>query len=295
MADFLTALKSKPIQIYGAIGSLLIDRGFDLTQCLGQWFLENPEELRWVTRQYLDAGCRLHAAGGSQCGPWKLEKWGLQDKIVEMNREVTEIVKEVVPADHFVGGSILPTGKMLKPLGDLDPEELPAAYRQEAEGYALGGADVILVLTMSQLEEAEIAVRAAKQVTDLPIVAAMAFDTTPKGPRTMMGVDPRTAAARLSEAGADVIGHNCGGAEPRAMVEILTEMRAVTDKPLIAKPNAGNPELVEGETVWPGSPEAFADRVAAWIEAGAAVFGGCCGTTPDHARAMDQVLRSMSA
>jgi 5-methyltetrahydrofolate--homocysteine methyltransferase len=293
MSDFLSSIQSGPMQIYGAIGSLLIDRGFDMTQCLGQWFMDNPEELRWVTRQYLEAGCRLHAAGGSQCGPWKLKKWNLEGQIVEMNQGVSRIVKQEVPKDHFVGGSILPSGKMLKPLGDLDPDELMEAYQQEAEGYAKGGSDVILVLTMTQLEEAAIAVQAAKRVCNLPVVAAMSFDITPLGPRTMMGVDPKSAAARLEEAGADVVGHNCGGAPPEAMAEILGQMREVTDMPLIAKPNAGLPQVKDGNTVWPGSPDEFARQIESWVEAGAAIVGGCCGTTPEHALAMDQAMQKL--
>ena len=110
MSDFLETIKEKPLVVYGGIGSLLVERGFDLTGCLGKWLLENPGQIEWFTRQYITAGCRILASAGSQCGPWKLKSWGLEDRIIELNRNVTEKVKALLPADHFVLGSIMPTG-----------------------------------------------------------------------------------------------------------------------------------------------------------------------------------------
>jgi 5-methyltetrahydrofolate--homocysteine methyltransferase len=172
---------------------------------------------------------------------------------------------------------------MLKPLGDLDPELLYDAYREEVVGYAEGGVDVLWIMTMMDIEEAVIAVKAAKDFSSLPVMASMSFDFTAKGGRTIMGVDPVTAAKRLVEAGADVVGHNCGGATPEESTLILREMRTVTDKPLVAKPNGGKPELIDGKNYYPFTPEQFAMEVPNWVDAGARVVGGCCGTTPKHA------------
>jgi 5-methyltetrahydrofolate--homocysteine methyltransferase len=293
MSDFLETIKARPLVTYGAVGSLLVDRGFDMTGCLGKWLLDNPDQLDWFTGQYLEAGCHILASAGSQCGPWKLKPWGLEDRVIELNRRVTERVKALLPEGHFLLGSILPTGRMLRPLGDLDPQMLYEAYRDEVVGYVQGGADIIWIMTMTDLEEAVIGVRAAKDFSNLPVMAAMAFDNTPKGPRTVMGVDPKTAAIRLSEAGADVIGHNCGGADPGSVDRILDEMRLVTDKPLVAKPNAGMPVLVDGKTQWPETPQAFAAAAATWVKSGARVVGGCCGSTPAHAAAISRAVEDM--
>jgi len=293
MSDFMETIKERPLVTYGAVGSLLAGRGFDMTGCLGKWLLDNPDQLDWFTRQYLEAGCHILASAGSQCGPWKLKPWGLEDRIIELNRKVTERVKVLLPEDHFLLGSILPTGKMLRPLGDMDPQALYEAYGDEVVGYAQGGADIIWIMTMTDLDEAVIGVKAAKDFSKLPVMAAMAFDNTPKGPRTIMGVDPKTAAIRLSEAGADVVGHNCGGADLESVTRILDEMRKVIDKPLVAKPNAGTPILVDGKTHWPETPEAFAAAASMWVKTGARVVGGCCGSTPAHAAAISQALKDM--
>ena len=290
MSNFLETIKERPLVTYGAVGSLLVERGFDLTGCLGKWLLENPDRIEWFTRQYITAGCRILASAGSQCGPWKLKPWGLENQVIELNRKVTEQVKALVPEDHFVLGSIMSTGRMLKPLGDLDPQALYEAYRDEVIGYAQGGADIIWIMTMTDLDEAVIGVKAAKDFCNLPVMAAMAFDNTPNRPRTIMGVDPKIAALELSKAGADVVGHNCGGADLKQVTRILNEMREATDKPLVAKPNAGSPVLIDGKTQWPATPQDFATEVLMWIKAGARVVGGCCGSTPLHAAAISQAL-----
>jgi len=282
MTSFIEQIEKEPVICFGAIATMLIDRGFDLSGCLGKWFLDNPDDLRWLTKQYMDAGCKIMGAGGSQGGPWKLEKWGLESKIIEINTGVTKIVKQSIPSGCYVTGTILPSGKLLKPMGDLDPEELYNGYKEEVTGYAEGGVDAMWVMTMMDIEEAVIAVKASKE-SGLPVIASMAFGMMPKGTYTMMGVDPKTAAKRLAAAGADIIGHNCGGATPEAVTSILRQMREVTDKPLVAKPNAGKPEVVNGKTLYNLPPQDFAMHAANWVDAGAKIIGGCCGSTPEHA------------
>ncbi len=292
MSAFLEAITTEPLVCYGAVATMLIERGFDMSGCLGKWFLDNPDELRRITMQYVDAGCGIVGSAGSQSGPWKLARWGLQDKIIELNRGVTKIIKEILPQGYFVAGTILPTGKLLKPLGDLDREELGDAYREEVVGYAEGGADVIWVMTMMDIEEAVIAVKAAKKFSNLPVIASMAFDVTPKGARTMMGVDPKTAATQLVEAGADIVGHNCGGVTPEEVTLILEEMSEVTNSPLVSKPNAGKPEVADGKTRWPFTPLQYATEVPKWVAAGARIVGGCCGSTPEHAARISEALKT---
>ncbi len=283
MTPFLRAVEKEPLVCFGAVATMVQNRGFDLTGCLGKWFIDHPDDLRWLTRQYVNAGCQIMGAGGSQCGPWKLEKWGLEDQIMAINRGVTETIRSEMPAGSYITGTILPTGKLLAPMGDLDPDALYEAYREEAAGYAEGSADAIWVMTMMDIEEAVIAVNAVKDATPLPVIASMAFDMTPRGPHTMMGVDPETAASRLVAAGADIVGLNCGGVTPEEATPVLEEMRKVTDKPLVSKPNAGKPEVIGNLTQWQASPEQFAASAADWVAAGARIVGGCCGSTPAHA------------
>jgi 5-methyltetrahydrofolate--homocysteine methyltransferase len=292
---FLERIAEEPIVCSGAVGTMLAERGFEISDCKGKWVLEHPEDLEWLTKQYLDAGCEIIGAGGSQSCRWKLEKWGLQDKVTEINYKVTRIVKGVASADTIVVGTILPSGKMLQPLGDLDPDALYDAYKEEVLGYFEGGVDVIWIMTMMDLEEAVIAVKAAKDFSDLPVMASMSFDLTPNGARTIMGVDPVSAAKRLVEAGADVVGHNCGGATPGEATLVIREMKNVTDTPLVSKPNGGKPEINEGKTSWPFTPEQFAEEAVNWVDAGARIVGGCCGTTPKHAAKIVEAVKNIKS
>jgi len=289
--SFLERIKREPLVCFGAIATMLIQRGFELSLPLGQWSLEHPYDIQWLTRQYLRAGCEVVASAGSQSCKWKLEKWGLSKAVRQMNEKVTRIVKKVTPEGCYVAATILPSGKMLKPLGEIEPEELYDAYREEVIGYAEGGADVLWIMTMMDLEEALIALKAAKDFSDLPTIVSMSFDYTPEGGRTLMGVDPRRAATDLARAGADVVGHNCGGATPEEASLILGEMSTVTDRPLVSKPNAGKPDLVDGKPCWPYSPDEYAAQVPKWLAAGARIMGGCCGTTPDHAAKISAAVK----
>lgn len=292
MNNFLKKIaEQEPMVCYGAVGTMLTQKGFDLTGCIGKWLLDNPDNLRWITKKYVDAGCTIIAAGGSQSGPWKLKNWGLENEIIKINSQVTEIVKHEIPKECFIAGTILPSGKLLKPMGDLDPDKLDKAYQQEAKGYAKGGAHAIWVMTMMDIEEACIAVKAAKKAANLPVIASMAFDVTKRGIYTMMGVDPQTAAIRLTEAGADIVGHNCGKAAPDQVIPILEQMKKVTDKPLVVKPNAGIPQLIDGVTCWQSTPDEYAASAVKWVEAGAKIVGGCCGSTPEHAFRISRALK----
>ncbi len=292
MTGFLERINEEPLVCYGAVATMLVERGFDISGCRGKWLLDHPDDLKWITKKYLDAGCKIVGAGGSQSCRWKLEKWGLQDKVTEINCQVARIVREVTTEDCFVAGTILPTGKMLKPLGDLDPEVLYSAFREEVLGYVEGGVDVIWVMTMMDIEEAVIALKAAKDFSNLPVIVSMSFDLTAKGGRTLMGLDPGTAAQRLAKEGAAVVGHNCGGATPEEATLILKEMRRATDKPLVAKPNGGKPKWVDGKDYWPFTPKQFAKEVSSWVSAGARIVGGCCGTTPKHAAEISTAVNS---
>ncbi len=292
MSNFLERLNTDVLVTFGAVATELERDGFDLSGFLGGWVVDHPDAYQRLLKAYVDVGCELLGVTGSQGTRFRLEKWGLQDKVMEINTKATKIVSEVTPPNGFVVGTCMASGKMLEPLGDATPDLLYNAFREEAVGYAEGGADVLWIMTMFDIQEAVLAVKAAKDFTQLPVIASMSFDFTPKGGRTMMGVDPKTAVEKLLDAGADVIGHNCGGATPEESTHILREMRILTDKPLVAKPNAGIPESVDGRQVYPATPERYAKEVPSWIAAGARVVGGCCGAGLEHTAKIAAAVRA---
>ena len=195
-------------------------------------------------------------------------------------------VRRVAAGRAHVSASVGPTGKLLEPYGDTEPAEVEAAFERQISALVDAGADVICIETMTDLAEARLAVGAARSVSrDVPIIATMTFDRTPRGFFTIMGVDVEQACAGLAEAGADVVGSNCGNGTD-TMVEIAAELVAHTDLPVIIQPNAGLPEVRGGELVYPETPAYMAERVPRLIDLGVRIIGGCCGTGPDHVRAL---------
>jgi 5-methyltetrahydrofolate--homocysteine methyltransferase len=210
-----------------------------------------------------------------------------------VNRTAVELSRAGVRERAAVFASLGPTGELMVPWGTVTEGEMAQCFREQAEALAAGGPDGIIIETMTVLEEAQAALRAAKESCDLPVAVSMTFDHGPGGYATMMGVKPAPAAAELTAAGADLVGANCGsGVED--MVEIIRLMRPATDLPLWAKPNAGLPQLREGRTVFTETPEVMAAKLPALVEAGARYVGGCCGTTPDHIRLFRRCLDNLS-
>jgi methionine synthase I (cobalamin-dependent) len=182
---------------------------------------------------------------------------------------------------------------MLKPLGEVDPEDLLEAFSEQARALAESGAEAINILTMFDLEEAVIALRAAKKETTLPVFVSLAFNPGAQGYRTMMGVSPEAAARRLEDEGAQVIGANCGGVTLGQMTEVLRLMKAHCGKPLIVKPNAGSPRLVEGRETYSAGPDQFSRHVGEWVQAGARIISACCGSGPLHLKAIGRDVKNI--
>ena len=291
---FLERLAKEVLVMSGAMGTMLHQTGADLGGCIGEWILEHPDLYRGLVRDYFQAGCDILSATTFALNRISLAKFGLAGKVEELNRGVIGIAKEIQPGGTFVTGSIGPTGKMLKPLGDLSPEELLDAYSEQIGCLAAGGVEVINILTMYDLEEAVIALRAARARTSLPVMVSLAFDPAPKGYRTMMGVSPEMAAERLEAEGADVIGANCGTVTLGQMAEVIGLMKAHCKKPLLAKPNAGSPKVVEGREKYAAGPEHFGQNVEKWIEQGARIVSACCGSSPVHIREIVKKVRGSS-
>ena len=282
--SFLQRVNREVLVMSGAMGTMLHQSGADLSGCTGEWILDHPEPFRALIEDYFDAGCDIVSATTFTLSRIGLEKYGLAHKVKELNRGVVAIVKEMQRPGTFVTASVGPTGKLLKPLGELTPEELFDVYSEQASLLASAGADLITVLTMYDLEEAVIACRAAKKSTSLPVIVSLAYDPAPRGFRTMMGVSPEAAAERLEAEGADVIGANCGSVKVEQMAELVGLMRGRCSKPIMAKPNAGSPKVSGGKEQYATGPEAFAGQVSDWIRAGAKIVSACCGSGPEHIR-----------
>jgi methionine synthase I (cobalamin-dependent) len=218
-----------------------------------------------------------------------LKRDGLAEQVPQINRDGVEISRKGAGGRAKVFASIGPSGVMLM-MGDTTPEELQDAFAEQARALAEGGADAIVVESMSDVAEAKLAVAAAT-ATGLPVVACMSFDSGKDRDRTMMGTTPEQAAEALTKAGADVIGSNCGQGID-GFVGIAKRLKAATDRPIWVKANAGLPEVVDGQTVWRQTPEEFASYVPALVEAGASFVGGCCGTTPEFIKAVSEKLSS---
>jgi 5-methyltetrahydrofolate--homocysteine methyltransferase len=225
--------------------------------------------------------------GGSRV---KLEKSGLADRVAELNQAGARISKQAAGNAALVFASVGPTGEFIEPLGDCTQEQMQAVFTEQIAALLAGGADAVLIETMTDLNEALCAVHAARALApDVPVVVSLTFDKGLHGYATMMGVTPAHAARTLTQEDVDVIGTNCGNGIEN-MVEIVRELHANTDRPLWARPNAGLPQLVDGRTVFPETPAVMAAKIPALVAAGARMIGGCCGTTPAHIRAVATAL-----
>jgi methionine synthase I (cobalamin-dependent) len=280
-------IASGPVVTDGAWGTELQARGLPLGECPDGWNLTAPERVEEVARAYVEAGSRVILTNTFRASRLALRGYGLGDQVERINQVGVEISRRAAAGRARVFASIGPTGKLLL-TGETTEEELRAVFSEQVRALAEGGAEAIVIETMSDLTEAKAALAAAKE-TGLPVVACMVFDTGKNRDRTMMGATPEQVARELTEAGASAVGANCGsGIE--AYVPVCRRLRAATHLPVWIKPNAGMPELIEGRTVWRATPEEFAAQVPALVEAGAAFVGGCCGTSPEFVRAVARTL-----
>lgn len=287
MNAIMELLGRTPVLTDGAWGTELLARGLKPGDCPDEWNLSRPREVEEVAGSYVAAGSRVILTNTFRSNRITLAGHGLAEKTVELNRAGAAISRRAAGARAKVFASIGPSGKMLM-AGETSEDELREAFLEQARALAEGGADALVVETMSDLAEAAIAVQAARS-TGLPVVACMVFDTGKNKDRTMMGATPEQAAAELTRAGADAVGANCGvGIE--SYVPICRRLKAATDRPVWIKANAGLPELVEGRTVWRMTPEAFASFLPQLVEAGASFIGGCCGTSPAFIRALERAM-----
>lgn len=275
----------------GAWGTFLQAKGLQPGECPELWNIDHPEAVLDIAKGYIDVGAdtiETNSFGGNR---FKLEGFGLESRVYEINRKAAEISRQAAGDNKYVLGSIGPTGKMLM-MGDVTEEELYEVFKEQAIALYDGGADALVIETMTAIDEASIAVRAARENTPCEIICTMTFDHLVTGDyRTMMGVSPAEMVTDLKAAGAHIVGANCSnGIE--GMISITEEIRSVDKNiPVLIHANAGLPVLQGTCTVFPESPEmmaAFAPRLA---KAGANIIGGCCGTTPAHIHKLVEVLK----
>ena len=270
----------------GALGTMLLDRGLPPGQPPEALTLTRPELLEEIARLYLEAGADLletNTFGGS---PLKLALHGLEDETEAVNREAVRAVRRVADARAYVAASVGPCGRLLEPYGDVGSDAVYASFRRQIEALVAAGADCVCVETMTDLAEASLAVRAAKDVAaSIPVLATMTFDATRRGYFTIMGVSVAAAAAGLEQAGADAIGSNCGNGVEH-MIAIAREFRAASRLPLVIQPNAGLPRSIGSRATYDEAPAFLADKARELATIGVAIIGGCCGTTPEHVRAL---------
>jgi 5-methyltetrahydrofolate--homocysteine methyltransferase len=294
MKTVLERIKSGDVLVAdGAMGSLLMARAKDLIKgkCPEFINLSRTDILEDVASLYFEAGADIvqtNTFGGS---PLKLSDYSLEDKTEEINRAAVTAVKKVVDGKAYVSASCGPSGKMLKPYGTVEPEEMYENFLRQLKVLVEAGADIICVETMTDLQEATLAIKAARDVSaTIPVMATMTFDLKPRGFFTMMGVTIEKAAKGLEEAGANIIGSNCGNGIEN-MIKIAEEFRQFSALPLIIQSNAGLPEMMDGKAVYPETPEFMAEKSKELVAAGVAVVGGCCGTTPEHIKTIAQALK----
>ena len=271
----------------GAWGTQLQALGLPVGACPDLWNLQHPDIVEQVPRAYVSAGSRVVLTNTFRANRIAVTTHGSDYSIEELNRRGVEISRRAAGSQAQVFGSIGPSGKLLV-AGDITADELYEAFTEQSRALALAGADALLIETMSDIEEALIALAAARS-TNLPVAVTMVFDTGQRRDRTMMGTTPEDCARALTSAGADIIGANCGqGME--GFVEIGRRLRSATDRPLWIKANAGMPQLVENNLVYPGTPAEFASFVKPLLDVGVTFIGGCCGTTPAFIAALRDAL-----
>lgn len=278
----------------GAWGTFLQAKGLQPGECPELWNIDRPNDVLDVAKNYISAGADMIETNSFGGNRFKLANFGLENRASEINRRAAEISRQAAGEDKYVLGSVGPTGKILM-MGEVTEQEMYDAFKEQCIALYKGGADAIVIETMTDLEEARIAVKAAKENTPCEVICTMTFDRTAAGEfRTMMGVSPTDMVTAIERAGANIIGANCSNGF-EGMIEITKEIRSVDTRiPVLIHANAGMPQYKDGKTFFPETPEMMAGYTGQLIKAGANVVGGCCGTTPEHIMEIAKTVKKFS-
>lgn len=292
MHAILELAKKRTVLFDGAMGTMLMAAGLKAGESPELWNIEKRSLVVDIHRKYYEAGSDVvhtNTFGGNAI---KLGDRGLSDKMEIINVQAATLAKAACPDGKFVAGDIGPTGKLIKPLGDLVIEDAEEAFFRQAHALVKGGADLISIETMFSLEEALAALRAAKRLGQGLVIAGLTFNRTKKGFFTMMGEGVNQAVSAFEDAGADVIATNCSLGS-RDMIDLTKELRGATRKPILVQPNAGKPVTQKGVTSYRQTPEEFAHDGKEIRNSGADMIGGCCGTTPEFIQALAKTLGNL--
>jgi 5-methyltetrahydrofolate--homocysteine methyltransferase len=283
--DLLELVELRAILGDGGMGTMLQEHGLAVGDCPEALNLDRPGLITQVHSAYRDAGCDFIETNTFGANPIKLGRYGLDSRTDEVVKAGVDLARSAAGETCMVAGSVGPTGALLKPYGECPRDQVADAFRQTARAMEQAGVDFFVVETMSDPDEAILAIGAIKEISKRPVVATMSFSKGTKGYRTMMGTSPQEAATRLTDAGADIVGTNCC-IGPAEALDIMTEMREVASRAMIAQPNAGLPTVEGGKTVYPETPQTIAGGMEKLLGAGIRILGGCCGTTPAHMKAI---------
>lgn len=286
--EFRIWAQNNIIYLDGATGSNLIKAGMPIGVCPEQWCINNSQVLIDLQRNYVEAGTNILYAPTFSGNRIKLKEYKLEGQIEFINRELVKMSKSAAKDEALVAVDITMTGQQLEPFGTLTFDELFDVYKEQISYAVMEGADLIVVETMMSLAECRVALLAARQVCDLPVMVTLTFN---EDGRTLFGSDPKTSVIVLEGMGVDAIGANCSTG-PDMMVKIIDEIAEYATVPIISKPNAGLPKLVDGVTVYDMGPEEFANQMIDIVKAGATILGGCCGTTPEHIRCLKSAVEA---
>jgi 5-methyltetrahydrofolate--homocysteine methyltransferase len=285
----ITTLKT-PIIFDGAMGTMLLSAGLSTGECPELWNITHGDIIKGIHRAYIEAGANVIGTNTFGANRIKLSHFGLEDKVSEINRLGVINAKKASGSKALTALSIGPTGQLLEPWGSLGFDDAVAIFKEQISGGLAGKPDMIIIETMTQLAEARAALLAAESLTRIPVITTMTFE---RNSRTTLGTDPAAAALVLRSMGADVVGVNCIGDLSQA-AELIRRMAKAAGTPCIVQPNAGIPELVDGQAVYRITPEEFARGCMEIIKAGAGIVGGCCGTTPSHIRELSKAVQFAS-
>ena len=284
--EFRRLIEQKIIVLDGSTGIMLQRAGMPKGVCPELWTVENPEIILKIQREYVEAGSDIIYTATFGGTPLKLDEYGLKDRTEELNKRIALLAKEAAADKAYVAGDLAPTGMFIKPNGPMEFEEIVDAYKAQVKGLLQGGVDLFVIETMMDLQEARAALLAVKELSDLPVIVTMTFE---ESGRTLTGTDPITAINVLQSMGADAVGCNCSTG-PKEMLKIVEQMKEYAKIPVVAKPNAGLPKLINGETVFSMDADEFAAYMDEYAKAGVNLFGGCCGTTPQFIKMCKEKL-----
>ncbi len=299
MPNLTELFSTRSVLCDGAMGTMLYGRGVFIHRCYDELNLSQPDLIRTVHEEYLQAGAEILETNTFGANRYRLQRHGLQDQVEAINKLGAQLARQAVDQAHdkqatdaYVAGAIGPLGVQIEPLGKTSFEEARGAFAEQIRALAEGGVDLLTIETMTSLSEVHQAILAAREAApQLPIIVMMTID---EEGNTLDGSSPETAAQKLTEWGADAIGCNCS-AGPATVLSAIERMRTATTLPLAAMPNAGMPRAVDGRNIYLCSPEYMASFVRKFAAAGVQFIGGCCGTTPNHIRAMRSTLRALDA